>query len=236
MVRAITTTQDTDFGRRRDWDNRTRQHPTSFRSVKDRNELRGILIVSGMLDEYNTYLAEYEVGDYLNDPQTMMGGQEMSGFGLLGEAAIKYQGHGVGIVKSSFKEDPPNLKYSRTHISDKDWDKAKQILNDLKDEIVADGFSPPSGDVLTTGTRLLALVSSKCQDHDVENHVTQERDVVTDILDAEGNYVMLKSRADNTAVVHFNICGYEEYAEGQPIDEQFILKLVGCLTSETPAS
>lgn len=235
MVRTVMTTQDMSFGRRRASGNITSQHPIGIRIAKDPNEVarRVARTLISRFHEQASYLYEYRVGDY---PQTMTGGQEMSGIGLLDEWAARYRGHGGGIVEGSFKEDPPNLKHSGTHISDKDWDKAKQILNDVKDEAVADGFSSPSGDVLTTGTRLLALVSSKCQDHDIENHVTQERDVVTDIVDAEGNYVMLKSRADNTAVVHFNICGYEEYAEGQPIDEQFILKLVGCLTSETPAS
>ena len=109
---------------------------------------------------------------------------------------------------------------------------ARAKLQESVNDAIEDGIQSPDPEVLDRGAELLALVSPECYKHDVENHVTQDRDVVTDILDSEDNYVMMKSRADGTAAVHFNICGYEEYERGEPADEAFILKLVHCLTKE----
>ena len=111
-------------------------------------------------------------------------------------------------------------------------DEARVRLQEPVNDAIEDGIQPPESGVLDKAVELLALVSPDCYEHDVENHVTQDRDVVTDILDSEDNYVMMKSRADGTVAIHFNICGFEEYKIGEPLDETFIAKLVRCLSKD----
>ncbi len=111
-------------------------------------------------------------------------------------------------------------------------DEARIRLRQPIDEAIEDSIQPPEPVVLDKAAELLALVSPECYEHDVENHVTQDGDVVTDIVDSEDNYVMMKSRADGTVAIHFNICGFDEYEVGEPLDEAFIVKLIRCLSKD----
>lgn len=138
-----------------------------------------------------------------------------------------------GIV---FGVDPTRSKTTYTIHDDEYSSKLMQSRLRLKnalDESEDNMFPEPTHGAMMGAYDNLVNVDRIASGHDVKTFVASQEDVVTNVTDHKGNYVVFMNRSDGTVAVHFNICSYQEYDTQGDVPQVFVESLLSSLKRPT---